>query len=161
MKVVRTLTVDELQSILRNSSTILLVDWPNVRLPITLLKRGFIVYGRSPKGYSEAELLSEPPPGTDSIPIDVGEEREQKGFLVFRRLEGVPSRVDIVHIYRPAEELKQIIESVAVTLNAKVIWLQPPVRSNEARVLASEHGFGFIEGVDIIDELQGLDDRRS
>jgi predicted CoA-binding protein len=142
----------ELQNLLKSSSTILLIDWPNVQLPHALLKQGFEVYGRSPGGYSKAEFLSEVPSDGKAIPIGDNEQ----GFIRFNRVERGPDRVDIIHIFRPAEELKELIEKVVGPHKAKVLWLQPPVTSDEARQLADERGIAFVEGIEIIDVIRIL-----
>jgi predicted CoA-binding protein len=119
--------------ILKNARTILLVDWPNVDLPISLLKAGFTVFSYAPDTYSRAVI----------------ETKEGKEKLIFKALDGQPHEVDIVNIFRPEEEHEEIITRHVLPLKAKVIWLQPPVKSANAAVLASESGLILIEGVDI------------
>jgi predicted CoA-binding protein len=63
--------------------------------------------------------------------------------------------VDIVYVYRPAEELKKIIDTTANAVGAKTFWLQPPVTSDEGRRLAEEQGMAFVEGVDIVAAVEG------
>jgi predicted CoA-binding protein len=150
MGVIEMNTVD-LRNLVKSSRTILLIDWPHVQLPHTLLKQGFEVYGRSPSGYSKAEFLTEASPDGKSLAIG-----EKEGFIRFNRLENGPDRVDIIHIFRPAEELKHLIGKAVIPLKPKVLWLQPPIASDEARRLADEGGIGFVQGVDIIDVINSL-----
>ncbi len=137
----------ELREILRASRSILLVDWPHAGSPRALLMAGFSVFGFSPGGYSAAEIVVERPQRVDGgvFPPAQGE----TGYLVFRKLDAPPSHVDIVNAYRPAAELLGIIEQHALPLGAKVLWLQPPMTSADARRAAAEHGLLFVEGTDI------------
>jgi predicted CoA-binding protein len=57
--------------------------------------------------------------------------------------------VDIVNIYRPEQEHEEIISNHALPLNAKVLWLHPPVTSEKTRSLAARHGLTFVEGIAI------------
>jgi predicted CoA-binding protein len=111
---------------------ILLVDWPNREIPRTLIQYGFTVFSYSPNGYSQAFI--EPGPENN---------------LIFRPTNHPPAHVDIVTIYRPAEEHAKIIAEHVLPLKAKVIWLQPPVESNETKQRAREHGLDFVQGKDI------------
>jgi predicted CoA-binding protein len=119
--------------ILKNAQNILLVDWPNVDLPISLLKAGFTVFSYAPDNYSRAAI----------------ETKEGKEKLIFKALDGQPHEVDIVNIFRPENEHEEIITRHVLPLYAKIIWLQPPVLSSNTAVLASENGLIFIEGEDL------------
>jgi len=148
----------EYDQILQTSSSVLLVDWISTKVPRTLLEAGFLVFGSSPGGYSKAELLDDAPPG-ESLSVFPPED-QQRGFLVFRRLLAAPSQVDVVYVYRPAEELAKIFTTTAQSVGAKAFWLQPPVTSDEARRLAEEQGTSFVEGVDIVAAVQRLGIRK-
>ena len=119
------------EHILKMAKTILLVDWPSVDVPRTLLKAGFRIYSYSPGQYSEAVL------GGDN------------NNVTFNDIESTPGEVDIVNIFRPEQEHAEIIEMHALPLKANVIWLHPPVVSTKTGELSKEHGLAFIEGVDI------------
>jgi hypothetical protein len=140
--------------ILQNSSSVMLVDWITTQVPRTLLEAGFRVYGSSPGGYSSADLFTEAPQG-EYLSVFPPED-QQNGFLVFRRLAEAPAHVDIVYVYRPAEELKKIITTTMNAVGATTFWLQPPVTSDEARRLAEEQGIAFVEGIDIVDAVRRL-----
>ena len=148
----------EYDQILQTSSSVLLVDWISTKVPRALLEAGYLVFGSSPGGYSKVELLDEVPEG-ETLSVFAPEDREH-GFLVFRRITAAPSQVDIVYVYRPAEELKKIISTGARVVGGKTFWLQPPVTSDEARLLAEEQGMSFVEGVDIVDLVQRLEIRK-
>ena len=136
------------EQILRSAKSILLVDWANPTIPRTLVEAGFTVFCASPGRYSVVEVVSAPPVGVDSNDI-VPPSQNEKGYLVFRRLDDSPSHVDIVNVYRPENEHEGIVANHVVPLGAKVLWLQPSVGSATARRLALEHGFELVEGFDI------------
>lgn len=135
-----------IEEILKRSRRVLLVDWPNIAVPRQLLQAGFEVFGVSPKGYSRAKLLATGNAGEDEVE--------------FERLEQAPERVDMVHVFRPAEELNKIIESQVEPKGATTLWLQPPIRSEAARVLCTQREIDFVEGVDIVESIQRLGFRR-
>lgn len=120
--------------ILKKARTILLVDWPNIDVPLSLLKAGFTVIGYAPDSYSIAMLETSP---------------DGKEKLIFKKLDKQPAGVDIVNIFRPEEEHEEIIARHALPLNAKAVWLHPPVTSANTAVLAGKNGLIFIEGIDI------------
>ena len=134
--------------ILKGSSSVLLVDWPSATLPRALLETGLTVFGYSPAGYSSAELADEKPDDLAARSF-VPERPEEGRFLVFRRLSEAPARVDVVGVYRPSEELPEIIKRHVTPLQARMLWLQPPVVSPQARDLAARLGVEFVEGADL------------
>jgi predicted CoA-binding protein len=77
-------------------------------------------------------------------------------YLRFRRLRGTPGNVDIVNVYRPEDEIEAIVERHALPLSASVLWLQPPSICDRARHIAGQHGFAFIEGIDIAETARSL-----
>jgi predicted CoA-binding protein len=68
--------------------------------------------------------------------------------------------VDIVHIFRPAEEHPDIIARHVVPLAAKAIWLQPPITSTESRRIAADRGLAFVEGREIVEMTQSMGTRK-
>ena len=134
--------------ILSEVRTVLLIDWPHTGVPRALLESGFQVVGYSPDRYSNAELVSERPAdeiATVYSPLDSSE----KNFLVFRKRDSPPDQVDAVVVYRPAEEIPAIITKHVLPLHARVLWLQPPIDSGDAQLLAAQHRLHFVQGVDI------------
>jgi hypothetical protein len=132
--------------ILRSAVSILLVDWPDQRVPRTLLSAGFTVFGYSPAAYSAAAIVADFQDGQKGFSP---RNENEKGYLVFNKLDGSPGTVDIVCVYRPEEEHAQIIEKHVLQTGAKVLWLQPPVTSVMSSEIAAEKGIVFMEGVDI------------
>ncbi|HEY2582896.1 MAG TPA: CoA-binding protein [Mucilaginibacter sp.] len=138
---------DPLQ-ILKSAKNILLVDWPDQGVPRALISVGFTVFSFSPGGYSEAKVIADPPDGQKDFPP---RNQEEKGYLIFQKLEGRPDFIDIVNIYRPEKEHQNIIENHILPINAKVIWLHPPITSAQTAAIASEKGLVFIEGANIVE----------
>jgi CoA binding domain len=141
------------QQILESAGSVLLVDWPSTAVPRALLEAGLAVYGASPAGYTRAEIVAEPPAGIRSHPP---ERPGETGYLVFHRLDRRPDHVDLVHAFRPPEELPGILADQAIPLGATALWLQPPVTSAEARERAEAAGLAFVEAIDIVDLARSL-----
>ena len=142
----------DVEQILRSSDRMLLVDWPDISVPRKLLEAGFEVFGVSPKGYSRAKLSDRLP--NDALP------GEHDRDIEFERLERPPDKVDIVHVYRPSEELPRIIESQGDRTGAGTLWLQPPLVSAEAEILCGQRQINLIDGVDIVETIQRLGIRK-
>jgi len=132
--------------ILRSAKTILLVDWPDQRVPRALLNAGFAVFGFTPNGYARAALVDKLPEGQNGF---APRNSDEKGHLVFNKLDKAPGSVDIVCIYRPEAEHAAIIENRVVPLKAKAVWLQAPITSAQTAALAKQKGLIFIENTDI------------
>lgn len=142
--------------ILKASERILLVDWPGTAVPRTLIEAGFSVFGSSPAGYSRVELVAEAPDAAAAVKVYPPEKAGESGFLVFRKLDGPPSTVDIVNVYRPEEEHAGIIANRVIPLAAKVLWLHPPITSVATRAIAADHGITFVQGIDIAETARLL-----
>jgi predicted CoA-binding protein len=150
----------DLRQILEASQNILLVDWPNTGVPRTLIEAGFAVYGYSPGGYSLAQVVPDRP-DDPSVSVFPPKAEGEAGFLTFRKLDGPPSRVDLVNVYRGEEEHSGIITMHFAPLGAKVLWLEPPITSATARRIAAERGLAFVEGVEIAETTRKLAIRKS
>ena len=84
--------VTEAGQILRETGSILLVDWPSKDVPETLARAGYTVLvkgGPQPDNYSVYEV--------------------RNGEVVSRRTGRAPAAVDLVYSYRPVEELPGIV----------------------------------------------------
>jgi len=144
------------KQILSSARRILLVDWPNAGVPRALIAAGFSVFGSSPAGYSEADIVAHAVLGSEGVSVFPPMDGSEAGYLRFRRLRGAPGRVDIVNVYRPEEELEGIVEHHVRPLAAAALWLQPPNTSARARDIAEQHGLAFIEGIDIAETARSL-----
>ncbi|HVL81898.1 MAG TPA: CoA-binding protein [Actinomycetota bacterium] len=69
---------------------------------------------------------------------------EVAGERSYPSLRDVPHPIDLVVVFRPAEEAPGIARQ-AVEVGAKALWLQSGLRSPEARRIATEAGLGYVE----------------
>lgn len=77
------------------------------------------------------------------------------GRKAHRSLADVPGPVDLVNVFRPAEEAPDIARQ-AVKAGAKALWLQLGIRSPEARRIAEEAGLAYVEDRCIRTEARAL-----
>lgn len=66
----------------------------------------------------------------------------ERAYPSLAELEG-KERVDIIDIFRPGEEVYQIVQE-AIDLRPKAIWMQLGIRSKTAARLAEEHGIAVV-----------------
>ena len=66
------------------------------------------------------------------------------GERVYRTLLDVPEKVDVVDVFRPAEDAPEIARQAAA-IGAGALWLQLDIRSDGARRIAREAGMDYIE----------------
>jgi len=77
------------------------------------------------------------------IPVNPNE-KEVLGEKAHARLEDVPEKVDIVDIFRRAEEAGAVVDS-AIGIGAKVVWLQLGIEDGVAAEKARGRGLAVIE----------------
>lgn len=77
------------------------------------------------------------------IPINPFAE-ELFGERVYRSLLDVPEKIDLVDVFRPAEDAPEIARQ-AVAVGAGALWLQLDIRSEEARRIAQAAGLDYVE----------------
>ncbi len=77
------------------------------------------------------------------IPVNPNE-REVLGEKCYARLEDVPEKIDIVNVFRRAEEVPPVVES-AIRFGAKVVWMQLGVENEAAAEKARAAGLIVIE----------------
>lgn len=65
------------------------------------------------------------------------------GEPVRTSLAEIDEPIDVVDVFRPAEETPQIARD-AVAANAKVLWLQAGISSEEAETIAREGGLQVV-----------------
>lgn len=82
--------------------------------------------------------------GYKIIPINPREEM-LFGEKVFASLEDVDEAIDVVDVFRPADETPAIARQ-AVDAGAKVLWLQSGIVSSEAEAIAQEGGLDVVMG---------------
>jgi len=84
------------------------------------------------------------------IPVNPNE-MEVLGEKCYARLEDVPEKIDIVNVFRRAEEVPPVVES-AIRIGAKVVWMQMGVENEEAAEKARAAGLMVIEDACILVE---------
>jgi hypothetical protein len=89
------------------------------RIPVYLQSQGYRILPVNPRG---GELFGE---------------------HVYHSLAEIDAPVDVVDVFRPAEEAPEIARQ-AVTIGAKVLWLQLGIASDEAREIAEAAGLTVI-----------------
>jgi predicted CoA-binding protein len=84
------------------------------------------------------------------IPVNPNE-TEVLGEKSYARLEDVPEKIEIVNVFRRAEEVPPVVES-AIRVGAKVIWMQLGIENEEAAEKARSAGLVVIEDACILVE---------
>src|SRR6266481_1764006 len=84
------------------------------------------------------------------IPVNPNE-REVLGEKSYAQLEDVPEKIEIVNIFRRAEEVAPVVES-AIRIGAKVIWMQSGIENEKAAEKARAAGLAVIEDACILVE---------
>lgn len=76
------------------------------------------------------------------VPVNPGYE-EVLGERAYPSLLEIPEHVDVVDVFRPAEEAPAIAEQ-AVAIGADVLWLQLGIVSEKAGQIAMDGGLDFV-----------------
>jgi predicted CoA-binding protein len=76
------------------------------------------------------------------IPVNPNE-TEVLGEKSYARLEDVPEKIEIVDVFRRAEEVPEVVES-AIRVGAKVVWMQLGVENEAAAESARAAGLVVI-----------------
>ena len=84
------------------------------------------------------------------IPVNPNE-REVLGEKSYARLEDVPEKIEIVNVFRRAEEVPAVVES-AIRIGAKVVWMQSGVENEAAAEKALAAGLVVVEDACILVE---------
>ena len=84
------------------------------------------------------------------IPVNPNE-RKVLGEKSYARLEDVPEKIDIVNVFRRAEEVPAVVES-AIRVGAKVVWMQSGIENEAAAERARAAGIVVIEDACILVE---------
>src|SRR5216683_3679647 len=88
--------------------------------------------------------------GYSIIPVNPNE-TEVLGEKSYARLEDVPEKIDIVDVFRRAEEVAEVVES-AIRVGAKVVWMQSGIENEEAAEKARAAGLVVVEDACILVE---------
>jgi predicted CoA-binding protein len=79
------------------------------------------------------------------VPVNPNE-TEVLGERAYASLADVPERIDVVDVFRRAEDTPAIARD-AVAVGARVLWLQEGIVSDEAARIATDGGLEVIMGV--------------
>lgn len=86
--------------------------------------------------------------GYEVIPINPHAD-EILGKKVYRNLMDVEEEIEILDVFRPSDQTVQVVKEAIERNKAKgdikVIWLQLGIMNEEAKKLAEEHGFIFVQ----------------
>jgi predicted CoA-binding protein len=77
------------------------------------------------------------------IPVNPNE-TEVLGEKAYARLEDIPERVDVVDVFRRAEEVAAVADS-AIRIGAKVLWMQLGIENAEAAERGLAAGLVVVE----------------
>src|SRR5208282_3624139 len=91
--------------------------------------------------YEVAEYIKDV--GYKIIPVNPNE-TEVLGEKSYARLEDVPEKVEIVDVFRRAEDVPPVVES-AIAVGAKVVWMQLGIENAEAAGRARAAGLIVVE----------------
>lgn len=69
---------------------------------------------------------------------------ELLGEKVYRTLEEIPEKIDIVNVFRRSEYVPPIVDS-AIRIGAKAIWLQVGIEHDQAGQKARDAGLAFVQ----------------
>ena len=84
------------------------------------------------------------------IPVNPNE-RDVLGEKSYARLEDVPEKIEIVNVFRRAEDAPLVVES-AIRVGAKVVWMQSGIENEAAAERARAAGIVVIEDACILVE---------
>ena len=83
--------------------------------------------------------------GYKVIPVNPRAKGEKiLGEEVFGKLDEIKISIDIVDVFRPSKEALDIAKDT-VKINAKVLWLQLGISSDEAKTLVEKNNINYIE----------------
>lgn len=66
------------------------------------------------------------------------------GEQVYRSLADIPIHVDLVDVFRPADDAVEVVRQ-AIEIGAGAVWLQLGIISAEAREIAAKAGIDYVE----------------
>lgn len=77
------------------------------------------------------------------LPVNPNDD-EVLGVVSVPSVADLPDGVDVVDVFRPADEAADIVRAAA-SRGIKAVWLQAGIASDEARVVAEEAGIDYVE----------------
>ena len=122
--------------ILREGSTIVLIDYPGHVVPETLARSGLTVVskeGPEPDDYAANECEGD--------------------TVTMRKVGAPPAHADIVYSHRPVEELPGIVD-LAQQLSARAVWCE--TGSAEAHAIVEGAGLQYVDAPSIVDAARTM-----
>ena len=77
------------------------------------------------------------------------------GETVLAKLEDINLSIDIVNVFRPSKEASELAKQ-AIKIQAKVLWLQYGIQSNEAKKILKSKNITYVSNKCIKQEYQRL-----
>ncbi|HET6780542.1 MAG TPA: CoA-binding protein [bacterium] len=71
--------------------------------------------------------------------------KEALGEKAYASLKDVPGRIDVVQIFRRPEDVPAVVDD-AISIGAKVVWMQPGAENEEAAAKAEAAGLKAVVG---------------
>ncbi|HAV77443.1 MAG TPA: CoA-binding protein [Anaerolineae bacterium] len=65
------------------------------------------------------------------------------GVKVYKSLSDIPDKVDVVQVFRKPEDVPPVVEE-AITIGAKVVWMQEGIVNEEAAKTARDAGLQVV-----------------
>ena len=81
--------------------------------------------------------------GYNIIPVNPNTQEPLLGEQVYPTLSEVPQEVEVVNIFRPAEDVPAIVNE-AISIGVKVIWMQEGIVHNQAARQAMDAGITVV-----------------
>ncbi len=66
------------------------------------------------------------------------------GKKAYKSIEDVTEKIDIVNIFRPSEEVLEIVKR-SIPKKPKYVWMQKWIKNQEAKELANKHGIEVVQ----------------
>ena len=66
------------------------------------------------------------------------------GENVFEKISDISSKIDIINVFRPSIEAVEIAKE-AVSVKAKVLWLQLDIKNDEAKKIVEANDIIYVE----------------
>lgn len=135
----------------------LIVDWPSQDVPRTLIAGGFEVFsanlaaGTASRYSVGGSSAAQQEDGVEVLPP----QRDRDPPLLITRIDTMPDHVDVVALYRPAEEHARIVQR-AVDLGARTVWAQLGPLADDARSIAANAFLAVIEDMPIDEAIKEL-----
>lgn len=135
----------------------LIVDWPSQDVPRELLAAGFdVVSANLAAGTASRYSVGKPSASQERNGVEVlPPQRDGDPPLIISRLDAMPEHVDVVALYRPAEEHARIAQR-AVDLGARTVWVQLGPLAGDARRIAADAFIAVIEDTPIDEAINSL-----